>query len=265
MLKTLEIQVVGNHNYLSLEPKISNIRIYSISTYDDNGKIINIYNGNLDLSSIRTFRYQITSSPIILLEVEHEYADALSIGIDIKYVAKKAIYGRHGYFISEQSKVMYGNRMFLHSKIANEGDFGISAQLSVIVTDINSRHIESFVATIPLNDDAILVESANKELTYEPKDVIVVVGDTFLGENEFTISGKTVTAKHDDAVVIYKPAIVKHQISQNAYIDSNFNIIMSNKDAYYIQYAVRIDMVNLDILSANTTPIIKELALVVKQ
>ncbi len=137
----------------------------------------------------------------------------------------------------------------------------LSGDATQEATAINT--IETCVANIPLNDKRLIVQKADEEFLYSPHNVKLTDGELFIDNDLFTYDTKRVQATFDlsDKYVIYQRADTVNQLSQTVSLDESYNVQCS-KQYSYISYAVVIKVLSLDISKLESTPVIKNIAII---
>lgn len=263
---TYDFETGGHHNNIVIEPLISDLMLFSIYIIDNNNTRQNILKSPISLNSKKIFRYDHTVSRNVQLVIGHPTSDSISFGTDIKINTSLQKFTGDGDFSTKNHRAKIGSKLYLYSKISNESTYAIMAELSINIIDMAGNVIDSAVAKIPLNDDRIIASYADKNFIYPAQDVAVFWNDEKVDKSFFNIKEDGIEIKNaSDTVMLYKPNFSSMDLSQTIKIDKNFNIHIDNPLGAYIDYAVRVKLFNTKIKNTNSTPIINQLALVVKE
>lgn len=261
--KTFTIRCPQKHNIITIKSNIDDIIITSITTINDDGSSLYISNKKEELVNAISYRYGVSHNPVIFIVIEGDNISGLELETDIEVTVGLAKYIKQGKYTSEVSKIAFNKKIYIHHEIIDEIDSGILCELHLSFLDSKNNTIETCVANVPLNDKRLIVQKADEEFLYSPHNVKLTDGELFIDDDLFTYDTKRVQATFDlsDKYVIYQRADTVNQLSQTVSLDENYNVQCS-KQYSYISYAVVIKVLSLDISKLESTPVIKNIAII---
>lgn len=261
--KTFTIRCPQKHNIVTVKSNVEDVIITSITTINDDGSSLYISNRKQELLNSVSYRYAISNNPVIFVVIEGDNVNDLELETDIEVNVGLAKYIKEGKYTSDVATIAFNKTLYVHREIIDEIDSGILCELHLSYLDNNNNVIETCVVAIPLNDKRLIVQKANEELIYEPVNLKMTDGDLFIDDDLFEYSNKKMQADFDllDKYVIYQRADLENKLSGSVVLDENYNVHCS-KQYSYIEYAVVIKVLSLDISKLESTPVIKNIAII---
>lgn len=256
---------------MTFSPNIVDVSILKVETINENGETITIYDTKTKLQSDISIRYDNVIQQYIDVEIECDpvfakddmHAMDISIGT--------TTYKKSGRFISKSESIDFNEYIVPSFDIENIEDTIASVILGIETFDKYGNTVYKYFLPISGSDDGYIYERVEKsgqhKTQYKPYgDVYLIVhaSKVNLGEQEQTMSVSVPDGYF--GYLMYKPEHLKSgvftKISEDIFINSDWQIKLANYNCQHIEYRYIIDLFNPEITSINSTPIIKRLAII---
>jgi len=261
-----------SHNFLSLRGKESGIKVYSITSLDQNSKEVELSSGLIEINKAITIRYNTLVSNRIKITIEHPLLETLSLYdlLDIQVGLDE--YKTQGSYQSQEEEISFNKYLTVVSDVKHSLDSLIDLRLNISTVDRYGTIIYSDSVSISINDDGWIINKIDNSgiiaLEYIPSEenIYIQIGDNKISPD--SIDGKNIKVDIPEGYtgyVIYRPAFIEEglniEISEDITMTPNYGLILREDYCSKVMFSIEVSIYNLEETLVNHTPIIKSLGL----